>query len=202
VSSDYLHELGISWSFNQDGEDSRGREYHNEGATDGADRLADPFGVYSFSTLQNGWDLEAKIAALVSDGKGKIVAHPEITTVDNKEARIQVGQKVPIKQFSATGDIVITLKRSVRSCAAPHITSDNRILWLKPKRSSFFFDEHYRDQHEQCETNVVVENGQTAVGGGLPQDEVLPDRSRCSRIFRSSAFSSSRRALRMSRAIS
>lgn len=179
VSSDYLHELGISWSFNQDGEDSRGREYHNEGATDGADRLADPFGVYSFSTLQNGWDLEAKIAALVSDGKGKIVAHPEITTVDNKEARIQVGQKVPIKQFSATGDIVITFEEvgTILRCT-PHITSDNRILLqMKPERSSFFFDPSgIVINTSNAETNVVVENGQTAVVGGLTtQDEVVTE---------------------------
>lgn len=179
VSSDYLHELGVSWSFNQAGEDSRGRDYFNEGSTDGADRIADPFGVYSFTTLQNGWDLEAKIAALVSDGKGKIVAHPEITTVDNKEARIQVGQKVPIKQFSATGDIVITFEEvgTILRCT-PHITSDNRILLqMKPERSSFFFDPSgIVINTSNAETNVVVENGQTAVVGGLTtQDEVITE---------------------------
>jgi type IV pilus assembly protein PilQ len=179
VSSDYLHELGVSWQFNQAGEDSRGRDYFNEGETDGADRLADPFGSYTFSTIQNGWDLEAKIAALVSDGKGKIVAHPEITTVDNKEARIQVGQKVPIKQFSATGDIVITFEEvgTILRCT-PHITSDNRILLqMKPERSSFFFDPSgIVINTSNAETNVVVENGQTAVVGGLTtQDEVVTE---------------------------
>jgi type IV pilus assembly protein PilQ len=179
VSSDYLHELGVSWSFNQAGEDSRGRDYFNEGETDGAERLADPFGSYTFSTLQNGWNLEAKIAALVSDGKGKIIAHPEITTVDNKEARIQVGQKVPIKQFSATGDIVITFEEvgTILRCT-PHITSDNRILMqLKPERSSFFFDPSgIVINTSNAETNVVVENGQTAVVGGLTtQDEVVTE---------------------------
>jgi type IV pilus secretin PilQ/predicted competence protein len=179
VSSDYLHELGVSWQLHQEGEDSRGRDYTNDGSTDGADRLADPFGSYTFSTIQNGWDLEAKIAALVSDGKGKIVAHPEITTVDNKEARIQVGQKVPIKQFSATGDIVITFEEvgTILRCT-PHITSDNRILLqMKPERSSFFFDPSgIVINTSNAETNVVVENGQTAVVGGLTtQDEVVTE---------------------------
>ncbi len=179
VSSDHLHELGVSWNFNQAGEDSRGRDYLNEGTTDGADRIADPFGSYSFSTFQNGWDLEAKIAALVSEGKGKIVAHPEITTVDNKEARIQVGQKVPIKQFSATGDIVITFEEvGTILRVTPHITSDNRILMqLKPERSSFTFDPSgIVINTSNAETNVVVENGQTAVVGGLTtQDEVVTE---------------------------
>lgn len=179
VSSDYLHELGIGMQFNQAGEDSRGRDYFNEGFTDGADRLTDPFGSYTFTTLQKGWDLEAKIAALVSDGKGKIVAHPEITTVDNKEARIQVGQKVPIKQFSATGDVVITFEEvgTILRCT-PHITSDNRILLqMKPERSTFFFDPSgIVINTSNAETNVVVENGQTAVVGGLTtQDEVVTE---------------------------
>jgi type IV pilus assembly protein PilQ len=179
VSTDYLREIGVSWDFNQAGEDSRGRDYTNEGTTDGADRIADPFGLYTFTTLQNGWDLEAKIAALVSDGKGKIVAHPEITTVDNKEARIQVGQKVPIKQFSATGDIVITFEEvgTILRCT-PHITSDHRILLqMKPERSSFFFDPSgIVINTSNAETNVVVENGQTAVVGGLTtQDEVITE---------------------------
>ena len=179
VSSDYLHELGVSWNFNQAGEDSRGRDYLNEGTTDGADRIADPFGSYSFSTFQNGWDLEAKIAALVSEGKGKIVAHPEITTVDNKEARIQVGQKVPIKQFSAKGDVVITFEEvGTILRVTPHITSDNRILLqLKPERSSFTFDPSgIVINTSNAETNVVVENGQTAVIGGLTtQNEIITE---------------------------
>jgi len=180
VSSEYLHELGVSLQFHQAGEDSRGRDYRNDGETDGADtRVADPFGIYTFTTLQNGWDLEAKIAALVSEGKGKIVAHPEITTVDNKEARIQVGQKVPIKQFSATGDIVITFEEvgTILRCT-PHITSDNRILLqLKPERSSFKFDPSgIVINTSNAETNVVVANGQTAVIGGLTtQDEIITE---------------------------
>lgn len=176
VSSAYLHELGVSWKFNQAGQDSRGRDYLNDGNTDGADRLADPFGLYTFSTLQNGWDLEAKIAALVSAGKGKIVAHPEITTVDNREARIQVGQKVPIKQFSATGDVIIKFEQvGTILRVTPHITSDNRILLsMQPERSSFFFDPSgIVINTSNAETNVVVENGHTAVIGGLTtQDDI------------------------------
>jgi type IV pilus secretin PilQ/predicted competence protein len=179
VSSDYLHELGVSWNFNQAGEDSRGRDYTTDGSTDGAGRVADPFGTYAFSTLQKGWNLDATISALVNSGKGKIVAHPEITTVDNKEARIQVGQKVPIKQFSATGDIVITFEEvGTILRVTPHITSDNRILLqMKPERSSFSFDPSgIVINTSNAETNVVVANGQTAVIGGLTtQDEIVTE---------------------------
>lgn len=179
VSSDYLNELGVNVGFNQSGQDSRGRTYTNNGNVNGADQLTSPFGSYSFSTIQKGWDLDATISALVSSGKGKIVAHPEITTVDNKEARIQVGQKVPIKQFSATGDVVITFEEvGTILRVTPHITSDDRILlYMLPERSNFTFDANgVVINTNNAETNVVVENGQTAVIGGLTtQDEVVTE---------------------------
>jgi type IV pilus assembly protein PilQ len=176
VSSSYFDEVGVSWDLSTSGQDSRGRDYSNDASTDGADRIADDFGSYTFGTIQRGWDLDATVSAIVSDGKGKIIAHPEITTVDNKLARIQVGQKVPIKQFSASGDVVITFEEvGTILRVTPHITSDNRVLLhLEPERSSFFFDASgVVINTSNAETNVVVENGQTAVIGGLTtEDEV------------------------------
>lgn len=176
VSSNFIEELGVSWDLLARGQDSRGRDYSNDATTDGANRLADPFGSYTFGTMQKGWSLDATIAALISDGKGKILAHPVITTVDNKEARIQVGQKVPIKQFSATGDVVITFEEvGTMLRVTPHITSDNRILLhLMPERSSFSFEASgVVINTSNAETNVVVENGQTAVIAGLTTEDEI-----------------------------
>lgn len=176
VSSSYVEEIGISWDLLARGQDSRGREYTNDAATDGANRVADPFGSYKFGTVQKGWNLDATIAALVSDGKGRVIAHPVITTVDNKEARIQVGQKVPIKQFSVTGDVVIKFEEvGTILRVTPHITDDNRILLhLRPERSSFFFDPSgVVINTSNAETHVVVGNGQTAVIAGLTTEDEI-----------------------------
>ncbi|HUU44301.1 MAG TPA: type IV pilus secretin PilQ [Acidobacteriota bacterium] len=176
VSSDYFDEVGVSWDIVGSGEDSRGREYNSGASTDGAQRIADPFGSYTFGTLQRGWGLDATLSAIIGEGKGKILAHPEITTIDNKEARIQVGQKIPIKQFSASGDVVITFEEvGTILRVTPHITSDDRILLhLQPERSSFFFDASgVVINTSNAETNVVVENGQTAVIGGLTTEDEI-----------------------------
>ena len=176
VSSNYFDEVGVSWNLHGSGADNDGNTYTNDISTDGAEQITDPFGIYTFGTMQNGWDLDATVAAIVSSGHGKVVAHPEITTVDNKMARIQVGQKVPIKQFSATGDVVITFEEvGTILRVTPHITSDNRILLsLMPERSSFFFDPSgVVINTSNAETNVVVENGQTAVIGGLTTEDEL-----------------------------
>jgi len=172
VTSEYVQELGINWNVSGLGEDKHGNTYDNEGHTGPGTvgRVASPYGKYTFATVQPGWKLDATIEAIVTAGKGKVVAHPEITTVDNKEAKIQVGQKVPIKQFSASGDVVITFEEvGTILRVTPHITSENRILlYMKPEQSSFVFGEAgVVINTNNAETNVVVENGQTAVIGGL-----------------------------------
>ncbi|MBI3872548.1 MAG: type IV pilus secretin PilQ [candidate division Zixibacteria bacterium] len=177
VSSDYADEMGISWNLAHEGQDKNGYVYQGDGSTNGAEQLTNPYGSYKFSFIPHGWNLDAKIAAIVSSGKGKLLAHPEITTIDNKEARIQVGQKIPIKQFSATGDVIITFEEvGTILRVTPHITSENRILlYMKPERSSFIFDPSgVVINTNNAETNVVVENGQTAVIGGLTtQDDLV-----------------------------
>ncbi len=177
VSSEYLEEIGIDWSVVTSGTDSRNRKYANDASTDHGTRVTDPSSIYKFSTLQKDWRLDATLQAIVNSGNGKILAQPEVTTVENKEARIQMGQKVPIKQFSASGDVVITFEEvGTILRVTPHITSSDRILLnLQPERSSFSFEAAgVVINTNNANTNVVVADGQTAVIGGLTtEDEIL-----------------------------
>lgn len=168
-------ELGIYWS--------AGGSYVPNGArsitqtfTQNGDRVTDPLGQYNITALQRGWDINATISAIVSNGKGKIIAHPEITTIDNKEARIQMGQRVPVKQYDQAGNVVIQFEEvGTILSVTPHITAENQILMhLKPERSTLEPDPSgIIINTNNAETNVVVNNGQTAVIGGLTtQDEV------------------------------
>ena len=181
VSTTALQELGIDWTLKTSRTVSAKEKYETTSdQTLNVGNVSKPAGTFTFTTVQDGWNLASKISALVSDGKGKIVAHPEITTVDNKEARIQMGQKIPIKQFDQSGNVVITFEE-VGSLlkVTPHITSENRILMqLKPERSSYDYDPNgVVIKTSNAETNVVVENGQTAVIGGLTTQDVLSSRS-------------------------
>jgi type IV pilus secretin PilQ/predicted competence protein len=200
VNSRTLSELGVNWNLN--GYDGsvvpaptadlfRGDDaLAGQGAAAGSDvnrtrsaatqktdyTGANAAGQFWVRTIQDSWDLEARISALVDDGKGKILAHPEITTIDNSEARIQMGQKVPIKQFDQSGNTVITFEEvGTLLKVTPHITSANKILMhLMPERSTYEFGQAgVIINTNNAETNVVVENGQTAVIGGLTtQDEI------------------------------
>jgi len=139
-----------------------------------ADRVSDPAGTFTYTTIQEDFDLTGTVSALMKDNKAKLIASPVITTVDNKEALIQMGQKIPIKQFDASGNVVISfVEVGTILRVTPHITSENRILMnLKPERSSYQFDPNgVIINTNNAETNVVVGNGQPAVIGGLTSQE-------------------------------
>ena len=176
VSSSALEEIGVNWDLLTSKKKADGTEYNTESRMLGADAVANPIADFAFGTIQDGWNLEAKIAALLSDGRGKILAHPEITTVDNKEARIQMGQKIPVKQFDGSGNVVIKYEEvGTILKVTPHITSENRILLhLRPERSTYEFDPNgLIINTNNAETNVVVDNGQTVVIGGLTTQDLI-----------------------------
>ncbi len=181
VSSNYLSELGVKLGFTSTNASGNNTFINNgtSGVTPSltaATRVEDPFVNYKLNVLGSGWNMEAVVQSIVGTGKGKIVAHPEITTIVNKEARIQMGQRVPIKQFDQSGNVTTTFEEvGTILRVMPHLTTDNRILMnLRPERSfAEITPAGVIINTNNAETNVVVENGQTAVIGGLTtEDEV------------------------------
>ncbi len=172
-SSD-LEELGIKW--NAEGTPAEhGRQYPMRGEVN-AGGTGDVIGRFHVTALQHGWSADAIVEAIVTARKGKIIAHPEITTIDNKEAKIQMGQKIPVKQFDEAGNVVIRFEEvGTILNVVPHITAENQILMdLRPERSSYEFDPNgVIINTSNASTNVIVSSGQTAVIGGLTtEDEV------------------------------
>ncbi len=178
IYTEDLQELGIDWSISGEYATQSGRSYPQDGEVN-ARRTTDYAGRYSITALQHGWTAQAIVEAIVKSGKGKIVAHPEITTIDNKPAKIQMGQKIPVKQFDASGNTAIVFEEvGTILTVTPHITADNQILMhLKPERSTYSFDPNgVIINTNNAETNVIVRNGRTAVIGGLTtEDEVVTE---------------------------
>ncbi len=172
VQTSTLHQLGVDWTVIPSLEGNNNMSISQQSLQSMVE--ADRIGNFTYSTVQTDFNLDAAIAAMVETNKAKIVAHPEITTVDNKEAFIQMGQKVPIKQFDASGNTVITfVEVGTILKVVPHVTSEGRILMkLRPERSSYQFDPNgVIINTNNAETNVVVDDGQTAVIGGLTTQE-------------------------------
>jgi type IV pilus secretin PilQ/predicted competence protein len=197
VESGFLREIGVDWRIvdlaqvNEAGPvplvedmtsplftDNPDRQNYSEteGRTFGTSNIVtDKLGQFSLAKIEGDYSIGAILATIESSNKGKIIAHPEITTLDNVEAYIQMGQKIPIKQFDPSGNTIITFYDvGTKLRVTPHVTTENRILLhLQPERSSYQFDPNgVIINSQQAETNVVVEDGETAVIGGLTNQEV------------------------------
>lgn len=120
--------------------------------------------------------LNLEIAALESDGIGKIISSPRVITANNVKAKIEDGTEVPYVTTQTTGTSItqtVSFKPAKLSLeATPQITPEGTVRmalvvkkeepdWTRavlgnpPIKSSI------------VETNVVVENGGTVVIGGV-----------------------------------
>ncbi len=136
------------------------------------------------------------IDALQSAELSDVQAAPVITTLDNQQAEIWVGERTPIRVVdvgggggSAAGGVSVQAPRAtaelvetgIRLRVVPHITADRRILMqLHAERSSALpaaTDIGVVFQQQQGNTRVMVEDGETAVIGGLTVTEVAETRA-------------------------
>ena len=163
-------EIGVDWTAAGAFSPENSNRTISQSLTQEGDRVTDKFISYELGAMMNGWSVDAVISSIVGESKGKVIAHPEITTIENKMATIQMGQKIPIKQFDQSGNVVIQFEDvGTILRVTPHITATDQILMhLMPERSSIEPDPSgIIINTSNAETNVVVNNGQTAVIGGL-----------------------------------
>lgn len=118
------------------------------------------------------------IDALQSISLSDIQAAPSITVLDHREARIQVGERTPIRTIDA-GSIgggeaprasVRTEETGIILRVTPHITGNQVMLDLHAERSNLALapsDLGFTFQTQEAQTQVLVDNGETAVIGGL-----------------------------------
>jgi type IV pilus secretin PilQ/predicted competence protein len=129
-------------------------------------------------------DLNVTLEALVTTGKAKLLATPQVLTVNNKEAKIEItesvalAKKVTINGLTGQvteeivfGDIGVTLS------VTPHINDENFITMVvspvvsSARKSTFFPDEAADTKKRTATTTVMVKDAQTIVIGGLLRNE-------------------------------
>ncbi len=137
-----------------------------------------------FSTALGGFSLTSFLSALERVELSDIQAEPVITTLDNKEADILVGEEVPVRIIDySTGTAgggaagapraTVQFKETgIRLTVTPHVTSNRQVLMsLRTERSAVkplaSADLGFSIDKQMTTNQLLVADGETAVIGGL-----------------------------------
>lgn len=119
--------------------------------------------------------LDLELSAMESDGKAEIISQPRVITADGQTARIQAGSEIPYEQAAASGATTIAFKEAVLKLeVTPQITPDDRILMdlvINKDAIGELFNNVPSINTNELETQVLVNNGETIVLGGIFQSE-------------------------------
>lgn len=143
----------------------------------------------AFSTTLGKFSLSAFLDAAQSINVTDVQAEPTIVTLDNRKAEILVGEETPIRVVDAAGGgeggarASVTFKETgIILSVTPHITNNRRILMqVHAERSNIAplaeGDLGYFFLKERADNQILVNDGETAVIGGLTRTTVTRSKS-------------------------
>ncbi len=121
-----------------------------------------------------GWAalIDLEISALEAEGNGKIVANPRLLTADKQEAHIEQGQERIFTTNTLGEGTVVTKKAVLGLTVTPQITPDDRvILDVFVTKDSFVSPTEENINTLQVRTQVLLDNGETVVLGGIYEQQ-------------------------------
>jgi len=164
----------------------------------------------SVGTIRSFAQLDATLNILESKGKSNTISNPRITSLNNKEAKIIGGKKIPLTIRDASGNSQVTMYTiGIKLTTTPHINSANNII-LDVKTEISDLDPTATILGgvviltNEAETQIVLNDGETAVIGGLVQTKggktvkgvpILMDIPIIGSLFRSTTTASSKREI-------
>jgi type IV pilus assembly protein PilQ len=144
-----------------------------------------------WTTALGGFQLTSFLTALERIEVADVQAEPIITTLDNRQADILVGEETPIRVLDAgsTGSgtdqprATVQMKQTgIRLTVTPHVTNNRQIIMrIRAERSAVqplaAADLGFNFPTQYAESQVLVNDGETAVIGGLTITEINRTRS-------------------------
>jgi type IV pilus assembly protein PilQ len=150
-----------------------------------------------FSTALGNFNLTTFVQALQRVELADVQAEPSVTTLDNRTAEVLVGDKVPIRvvDVSAQGGggaggqggsgvpraTVRFEQTGINLRVTPHVTANRQILMqVHAERSAVkpaSVDIGFTFQTQQADAQVLVDDGETIVVGGLTETDLTVAKS-------------------------
>jgi type IV pilus assembly protein PilQ len=133
---------------------------------------------FSFGYLAGDVLLDLELRALESEGKSQTISQPKIITANQRTATISQGEERAFQSVDGNDNPDTEFKEAELSLeVTPQITPDNRIIMDLLIRNDSFRESEFGGEPpidtNEIETQVLVDNGQTVVLGGILTTEEL-----------------------------
>jgi len=172
----------------------------------GASRIA--FGLISLSDFM----LDLELSALQADGYGEVISTPKVLTADKQKATVASGSQIPYQSAEGGGANAVSTTEFIDATLSldvtPSITPDGKVQMELNITSDSPGNPTPTGQltinKNQINTNVLVDNGETVVLGGIFEQETrnaqtkvpfLGDIPYVGRLFRKDVKSDNKREL-------
>ncbi|MFN4132449.1 MAG: secretin N-terminal domain-containing protein, partial [Caldimicrobium sp.] len=177
IEDNYAHKLGIRWAIGAAKQTEHtliGSNATVDLGTVGTTTLGFIFGHFGKSII----NLDVQLTALESKGVARIFGKPKILTLDNQDAEIKQGYKIPYLKLTPQGTVATDFIDAVlRLKVTPKVTPDNRInLDIEIEKSAPDWAHTVQGTPSlitrYAKTKVLISNGETLVIGGIKLDNV------------------------------
>lgn len=133
----------------------------------------------AFAILGSKYLIDLELSALQAEGRGEIISNPRVVTANQQEAVIEQGEEIPYQEASSSGATSTSFKKAVLSLrVTPQITPDDRIkmsLLVSQDSRGDDTDAGPAINTQRVQTEVLVQNGETVVLGGIYQQTKAND---------------------------
>ncbi|GAD88013.1 DNA utilization protein HofQ [Vibrio halioticoli NBRC 102217] len=192
INEGELDELGVRWGFSNINTDSKVTPSieASKGSTDLVDHLNVNLGLanpnastIAFQLAKLGSDtlLDLELSALQAESRAEIISSPRLVTTNKQAAYIEQGSEIPYLEAASSGATSISFRKAVLSLkVVPQITPDNHLvldLIVTQDRPGQVvktgIGESVAIDTQRVQTQVLVENGETIVLGGIYQKSII-----------------------------
>jgi len=142
--------------------------------------IASPAGSLAIAILSDDFLVDLELSAVQAEGRGEVISSPRVITANQKEANIKQGVEIPYQESSSSGATTTQFKEAVLSLTVtPQITPDDRVIMDLFVTKDSIGEQVSTERGgsvpsidtRSIETQVLVNNGQTVVLGGIYETE-------------------------------
>ena len=183
ADTSFSRDLGVKWGLQRNNPSlSLGPNGSNVWGGDfspafdlGVDLATATAGTFNFGLLKiSDYMLNLELTALQADGHGEVLSAPKVLTGDKQKAYILRGDQLPYQTWSAdTGVTTNFVDANLKLEVTPSITPDGKVqmaLRIEKDTVGELTNAGYAIKTNELETNVLVDDGETVVLGGIFDD--------------------------------